>query len=444
VPIDHDTAETVVRFVALTKALGRIQAIYRRCNKGGVLSLYPYKTPSLDVPAEVQKAIELYDSRNRTGRRIVGPSASGTVLLYLADDLSADDALLAVAPSQESIVAELDTSGGQPRRVTTTTTQSNDIRVEATWIPLVYSPRLLEDLPTAKIAGAWRPELGALLVLMRMAALLSFEPGRNNGFWPTLLRTGYVCGRLDTFEVNYARTAEAMSPQLDQLAGIKVVQASEALDMFRRLGQNQTWPPVAGPPIRISSETIYIDLASCTLWVERLMEFAPGGGGALPNVRATHFEQAIQRIVDRTLWAPGPKTRAYVRRKLKVSGRVLTDMDSIGELDGSLLMISAKSYPYTIEYQRGDHKAVRSVEAKLVDDVEDWWNKVRFLSSTPKGDNYDFAMCQRFIPIVVTPFAPYVVDPRLTQEVASGLRAVSSVAELDAWLARGETRLADL
>jgi hypothetical protein len=117
------------------------------------------------------------------------------------------------------------------------------------------------------------------------------------------------------------------------------------------------------------------------------------------------------------------------------SGHALTDLDAVGEDGETVLIVSAKSVPYSALYDKGEYGEVRNRSTDAVAAESAWAQKMEVLRSAPVGANYDLSGYRDFIAPVVMPFAPYLPIGSATRELSPGLRAVASVDELVQWLA---------
>lgn len=194
-------------------------------------------------------------------------------------------------------------------------------------------------------------------------------------------------------------------------------------------------PILDGPVIRKDSEGwFYVDIATASrrlLWRLTVGRY----GGDAPNARAQHFESSVQKSIDGAGFGPGAAWRSLIGRQLKRSGgTTITDVDAISVIGDTLLLIDAKSYPYTAEYGAGQYNAVKNVTDKLTLDLEKWDDRVSQIREAPVGPNYDFTAAARIFGLVVTPFPCYLPLPLAEQETLPGLRAASSLDELRSYL----------
>jgi hypothetical protein len=216
------------------------------------------------------------------------------------------------------------------------------------------------------------------------------------------------------------------------------VALSEAETVLARLlsAESRLWPPTWGPPIRVAADDfVIVDLHAASQRFHRTLQ-RPQVTGAVVNAWSGHLERSVQRAIDETAWRPSPAVATLRGRHLRNDGKTITDLDAVGERDGTLLLISCKSTPFSGEFDRGEYKAVRNLKTAALKAVDDWATKVGDLRRHPMGGNYDLTGYRRIIGVVVYPFLPWTPLGPATAEVARGLRALSTVVELHAWCSR--------
>lgn len=192
------------------------------------------------------------------------------------------------------------------------------------------------------------------------------------------------------------------------------------------------WPIAHGNPIRLTRNYLCIDMWAASMGFLMAFQF-PKVQGQIANDRAMRFEDVVQDLIDGTSWANGG-LRAIRRRTLYIDGKAVTDIDAIGKRDGDLLLVSCKSIPYTLEYDRGSHNAIRNAESTVSEAVDHWAGIVERLDAKRKGDNYDFTAFDRIIGVVCIPFAVYTTHAKALSATAGLLRWASSLAELGRFL----------
>jgi hypothetical protein len=278
------------------------------------------------------------------------------------------------------------------------------------------------------LSPIWDEEATALLALARMTIEMFLIPE----FARNLLQVGYVPVKIqdlkEAFSMFYPGARESI---LATVPGIEVPQNSEGL--FQKLAEmrSSSWPLLPGPIIRSCGDIAYVDLASATVRLNHAFKFPRVQGGAA-NARADHFEDAVQVAVDRSEWADA-RISAIRGRALRHNGRTITDIDAIGARDRRLLVISCKSILYS-EYEDANYKVMRNAADLVQQAVTYWAEKCDLLRNKPVGDNYDFSLYEEIIGVVCTPILVYTPLGKATAEVANGLYAAVSLAELKLWL----------
>lgn len=192
------------------------------------------------------------------------------------------------------------------------------------------------------------------------------------------------------------------------------------------------WPPRGGRVATLAGDFWIIDwVALRRQTLEIVRRIAPDGPVA--NEWGYGFEAEVQEQIDSTAWKPAGVTRGLIGRTLRREGDALTDIDAVAEQDGTLLLVSCKSYAYTDEYDRGDFATTRNTRQKAERAVDDHVVLVEQLRQHPVGDNFDLSRYTRLEGLVVTPFVPFVSLSYLTLDEA-GLPLLAAIAELDAIL----------
>jgi hypothetical protein len=195
----------------------------------------------------------------------------------------------------------------------------------------------------------------------------------------------------------------------------------------------------AGPLLRAGfGSTTIVDLMALSRDIPQLLmpQELPG---RFSDLRARHFEKVVQAVVDNSQWRPAGALRLLVGRALAPftgrpgGGRDLTDVDAIGKRAGKTILINAKSYVASRSLD-GDYNSIRNIRTQLEADIVAWREKVAFLDANRVGYNYDLTSAGELIPCVVTPSPHFVHEDLLNDWALSGLRAVSSLAELERFL----------
>jgi hypothetical protein len=290
-------------------------------------------------------------------------------------------------------------------------------------VQLLYDPRIDSSL----VIGA---EAASLIHLL--ACSMSLVLRHPTGFY-SVLRNGYLIGKREScFTLLRELFDEVPSIFRKILQGSGQRSADDVISTLTKMKGN-TWPLMAGPIFRYEGDSICVDLASATNRLEASLEF-PRIQGELANARAEHFENAVQEIIDDSRWRPRREIRAMRGRTLSAQGQKISNIDAIGELETSVLLVSCKSLVYSAEYDVGEYKAIRNAASVVCKGIEDWEEIVGKIRNNRVGDNFDFSQFKTILGVVVTPMEVFVGVEAADQFAAPGLRLASSAQELARWL----------
>lgn len=214
--------------------------------------------------------------------------------------------------------------------------------------------------------------------------------------------------------------------------------------------QGNLHPTVDGPVIRKApGADLFVDLVTASRRLVWLLTMTSHGGGKRGVARGGHFEETVRSEIGRLGFGPkDPDLANLVGRQLKRGGAYITDVDAAADMgDGTVLLISVKSYPYTPDYASGRYSAVSAVTSRLLNDMVKWDAKTRELMAPAGGRPQNFNLPPAsYVPVVVTPFAAYLPLPECDIEAMPGLRKACSLKELTTWLrarrrvSRGSTK----
>jgi hypothetical protein len=436
----------LVRLLACARLHVELTAMYRWCAKGAALE---FPGPDADPGAFVRRvqddelaaAVALYDARGAAA----GPGGmgwrlqSGALLLSKSDlyerqDDTTDSVVMAVMPvaASEPVIVDAD----QFREI---------LGIPKGVRRLQFTPRFAhQDIGLTEIAdfmrqGYWadRSLIGLLTVLR--SVFQSDVPTYLN----VSLRGYAVCAA--------QRLEELLGDSLDDLrplfpGAVEDLRVADVLSEIRtgEGSEGSVWPVQPGPILRSAGGYVLLDMAAASSALLAAMSIPGRGGGRLPNLRGSVFEQNVQDMIEFSPWRPGAELRAMRGRALRVGGRTVTDLDAVGEQDGVLLAVSVKSIPYSGDLERGEYRAVRNLADRCESWVADWAQRLRVLRESPRGDNYDLTPFRNVIGVVVLPTVPFCRLGPATEEVAPGLRAVSALTELASWVTADPAELPGL
>ncbi|GLX87751.1 hypothetical protein Pfra02_03200 [Pseudomonas fragi] len=451
-PINESTLRHVARFISFITIIYDLQVGFRLASKG-----FDYDFPNqhfrarvknklaAGLPAiksalprcvrnqELESAVRIYDQRHNHQRRTYQGVAMN--LAGLAHDDAAGDTATSV-------------------NITQALWGMHDERL--------FSPReFLEEHPRAETYGATRQifvrfgpsnlDYARLFELHRLPVMAKVEIDNNaalcllllfvGGRWLQkrrysflrVMELGYFIMEFkqweDFAEMEYSKACDEIRQYLPQF------QAPESYSAFVAscsTFKGEVWPLAHGDVIRVTNDYVCIDMWAASTGFLGWFQF-PKIQGQVANERATKFEDVVQEVIDLSPWADS-SIRELRQRELKFDGQALTDIDAIGSYDGTLLVVSCKSIPYTREYDRGVHNAIRNA-AETVDKGVDYWAKiVSQLEAWKGGDNFNLTDYKQIVGVVCTPFAVYTSHKASLSTSVGELRWACSLDELSNFL----------
>lgn len=258
-----------------------------------------------------------------------------------------------------------------------------------------------------------------------------------------VMELGYFIMDFDQWEEfaekEYPKTCDEICRYLPQF------QASESYSEFFTSCLNfkgEVWPLSHGDIIRVTDDYICFDMWAASMGFLGWFQF-PKIQGQVANERAAKFEDVVQSVIDLSPWADN-SIKGLRQRELKIDGQALTDIDAIGSYNGTLLVVSCKSIPYTREYDCGVHKDIRNAAATVDNGVDYWVNIVSQLEARKEGDNFSLTGYNQIVGVVCTPFAVYTSHPTSLSTTVGDLRWACSLTELSVFLrssASGSTEI---
>jgi hypothetical protein len=288
-----------------------------------------------------------------------------------------------------------------------------------------YFPEFIDPNSVFGLGTSQQPSLravaaaGALWAAWDNIGVRGFERRSPVGDWNLW---GVRAMRLDTLR----QALRAWSPIATRY--VDGWSEEDALEALTRAGDRQSWIDSAcALVLPFGSECVLIDLEGACRALGEAHERPTGGAEA--NQWTRLFEAQIQRVIDRSDWRPEGPHRALIRKTVYLNGQTLTDLDAVGFRDGELLLIDAKSWITPRDLEFGEYWAVNDRVKKVEQAAKDWDARVAAIRQHPEILNIDPPF--EIQGLVVTPEVPYVLPGACTQELTSGMLAVSTIAELD-------------
>ena len=299
---------------------------------------------------------------------------------------------------------------------------------------LMPGRQVIEMLSDRHVHGAitWSPDVPSLIAMLSLVAYLS---ATDSVAHMQMQQRGFILVDRDEFD---ALLEKRRSEGADLM---------KVLDLFpdltpgvplsdRLLEIEGTLTPYRPGPVAFKAEgrTLGLDPYNATQRLVTLLEFPKVSGDSV-RVRGDAFEAKVQETIDKSPWAPPPEVKKLVGRHFKVDGKRLGEVDAFGARDGTLLLVSCKSFIYNLEYDQGVHSEIRNVQSKLKESIEQFERLEAYFTEFPaKSGEYDLSAYDRICIVVVTPQPMYVTEPLLSQMALPGLRTCSGFEEFRDWL----------
>lgn len=408
-PIDDTIANKVAEFCAGTISLSHIHSMLRWAGKGAAINFAQTALGSADPTPGLSEAVKLYDSRTE-----------------LAEGMMFSRTGLGSSERQPGCVSGIPVVTRLP----------GDVASGGVVLRFTMGFCCLDDLARfnrmVHAAGQswWGNESGVLTAFLHQATQLVLDRKIQ------VLSCGCLFTNTDNLRsAAAAYVGEARRVIEDVFPGTRIPNTIEKLVKTVAKMGGSTWPMVQGPIVRSQGDLICLDLYSASMRLNQVTSFRPAGG-YLARVKGPELEKSVQALIDGSPWALSPAMRAVLvgKKPKRLDGSELTDLDAVGLKDDVLLLVSCKSRAYSASYDLGDRSEVRKVEREALDALQSWIAKTNYMKSNPLClDGFDFSK-YTILPVVCFPFVPYIAIGPATAEVAKGLRAVSSLAELRAWL----------
>jgi hypothetical protein len=396
------TPGRLAKFCGGVRYLSHLHSCLRWAGKGAEFKFPKNKAPEIIAEKELEKAVELYDFR--WVNQGLPFSRGGTKLVDIVTTL----------PSYEDIIFRVDPTSHQYVDIPSDVLQSFGesypqgsylnlgVRFVVTPFSLAPLKKLQKDQILLRDKG-WANDVGLLLLLFRVAAVY-LEEHRAGHF--SLLTRGYLLIPRSKFikiadiflEASNSWVHEILESKYNPSSGISFLESLGSLE-------GSLHPLNPGPIIRAEKDCVCLDLVAATQRLENSLEY-PSTEGAVANSRASHFEYSVQELIDSSQWKPRSEIAALRGRTLRFKREKITDIDSIGEKDGRLLIIDCKSLIYNSRYDAGDFQSVRNAQSQIIGKVEKWQTIRGRLKKYPVGDNFDFSVYSDILAVVCTPSTP--------------------------------------
>lgn len=177
-------------------------------------------------------------------------------------------------------------------------------------------------------------------------------------------------------------------------------------------------------------DQLCIDLCTCSLMLNIKLEHKVIDG-PIANLRALNFEKSLQNLIDLSSFRPDQYIRSLVEQKsLNVNSKAKTDIDAAFIYEGILILISAKSYIYNSEYDKGNYTYIRNIKSNIEKNIHEWREKIEFLNKNLVGDNYDLSDYGEVQGILCTPSLFFLGADFYKSKIKCGLNEYQSSIEL--------------
>ncbi|MBX8493495.1 hypothetical protein [Pseudomonas cichorii] len=460
--INESTLRHVARFISFVTIIYDLQVGFRLASKG-----FDYDFPNRHFKALVKSklTVGLPAIKSSLPRTVRNPALESAVRIYDKRHNNQKRTYQSVAMSLAGLAHD-DAAGD--------TLTSGDI-TQALWgmhDERAFSPRdFLEEHPLAeaygtdeKITVRFGPsqlDYAKLFELYRLPVMARVEIDNNaalcllliflGGRWLQkrrysflrVMELGYFIMEFDQWdefaEKEYPKACDEIRRYLPQFQALE--RYSEFVTSCLSF-KGEVWPLSHGDIIRVTNDYICIDMWAASTGFLGWFQF-PKTQGQVANERATKFEDVVQGVIDLSPWADS-SIKGLRQRELKIDGQALTDIDAIGSYNGTLLVVSCKSIPYTREYDRGVHNTIRNAAATVDNGVDYWANIVNQLEARKEGENFNLTDYKQIVGVVCTPFAVYTSHSTSLSMAIGEMRWACSLDELSDFLrssASGNTKL---
>ncbi len=353
-PVETPQVKRCLRLAA-SCALTEDMSLTLRCvNRGARLIPSQSKRYKLLVPDSLGKAIERYDRQLQLNQ--LHGSMSWTGESYFWDLRSKEDdlerALVCVAMPPLSITPE-----------SLNATPDDDV---VQFFPEVFvlNPSLSEFRWEGHIA-----EQGLFARVFAATMRLSFvDLGERPRLWQSLHETGLTVKRsIELEDYLKAVRTEANNWGARVFPGEIGTIDEDAVERVLTISNGARSRRYFGPALRHGPNFFCLDLTSATLQLEAVIAEATAGGGPISGQRARSWEHTVQAAIDGTPWKPRGRVRDLISRRLKLDGKVYTDVDAVAAKDQEIIIVSCKSWQLSHRYWLGDFGASRNKDKDLIE-----------------------------------------------------------------------------
>jgi hypothetical protein len=384
--------------ISLSVLLSNVGTVQRRIGKGQVLILGDqFKLDRIESDERIEKAITLYDLRQRFSIGNDAGASTGSMGSHIAD-----------TNSKDIVIAWMDIRN---HRLLSSTEEDEFLRKYDPVFPIGIDLQTLA--PSRVFPESITKETGALVAVLQAAWRWLELRGANfrtkRGIWT---QRGYLdCSR--NWFIRELERHRSPIPGADI-----ALDPQEIFDILRPSALSVIYP--------VGSRVV-VDLLAASHSLGTTISRSEDGQNA--NVWASDFEVAVQRLIDGSRWRPPDALRPLIGRVIRSGRNAITDIDAVAVADKTLLLIDAKAYRLTSRVARGEYSATRTLRERIEADSQKWLNVITRLRQSPELLGVPVPGDFRIDGIVVLPFIPYVSIGPATEPVLSLLRA-SSVSEL--------------
>lgn len=427
------SARVIKDLVLLQEAVGLVydlHATYRWAGKDAPVLFNGGEPPSSNPNEDLRYAVRRYDELNAASPSgILAQAGSGHVV-----------GLRSIEGSSPVIPVLLDLRERTLMPIPAADPGSREYHVPSQHVFTMFMPekvRALARHTQEQLVEVWSAASPALILLhlswLHPDSLVDGDGAPAPGLVNTM-KIGYQVSHRANL-ASRLRWALAEAPRLAPYLPPDILpeSAEAAIEQISAIPQS-LWPPSSGTVILDMCDSCIINWSASTAallnGVKRIEQ-----GGSVANAWAFAFEEDVRELVDLSPWRPPSALRDLVGRHLRVDGHEVTDVDAMGVLGNTVLLISCLSSAASEEYLRGDFAATRNLRTSTEDKVAAWDVKIDRLRKTPKGDNFDFTGMD-IHGVVVVPFRPFLHRPLLDRTTVSGIPMVCTPDDLAGALGR--------